>query len=419
MSRTQAAATRYVGRQASWNGCVWLANQLSCFFFSQISNFLNRLREQSVVEGEANNKEFSRPSRPDAGRVSDASPSASPLPAGRGDSGGSGTGGGSSNVLGQLDPTLDAVANMSIEDLQIAHNKGKRSFFEHSRNKGHLFVPIPMHGSIGRDKHAEGMKLAPSYRAVEEDEKHQQPIEVMSDYESRLIKKEALRNPLAEAEPDEDTPAGLRRRQLCFNLGNPYKKNATKVRKHSYQSIRLFILTSFVHAQQSSNVYQGEAADEAAALGGQSPKRQRTRKRSSQLKRERKQARRSHRPPNSPSLSSSPGSPSRSPTSSPSSMSSGTASITSSPGLSDTGDSVMTTGDSMVGSNYSVKAEAAQMLGIPLHEGETPSDGDKPIFVRQVYGVLVENWESWSAILRLIKARTTTQQVRFHKGFAV
>lgn len=118
---------------------------------------------------------------------------------------------------------------MSLEDLQLAHSKAKRSFFDQSSNKDHLYVPLPARVKLGKDDPAQGMTLAPSYRAVEEDEKHRQPIEVMSDYESRLIKKEALRNPLAEAEPDEDTPAGLRRRQLCFNLGNPYKKNASKV----------------------------------------------------------------------------------------------------------------------------------------------------------------------------------------------
>lgn len=82
------------------------------------------------------------------------------------------------------------------------------------------------------------MRLAPSFRAAEEDEKHRQPIDVMSDYESRLVKKEALRNPLGDPEPDEDTPAGIRRRQLCFNLGNPYKKNSTKV--STYSTLILF-----------------------------------------------------------------------------------------------------------------------------------------------------------------------------------
>lgn len=156
-----------------------------------------------------------------------------------------------------------------------------------------------------------------------------------------------------------------------------------------------------------SNVYQGEAADEAATLGRQSPKRQRTRKRSSQLKRERKQAKRSHRPPSSPSFSSSPGSPSHS----PKSISSTGSPVTSSPGMSESGDSVVSV--STVGSNYSVKAETAQMLGIPLHDGGNFVEaGREKSFVRSVYGVLVENWESWSTMLRLIKARTITQQVR-------
>lgn len=116
---------------------------------------------------------------------------------------------------------------MSLEDLLSAHHKTKRVIADSGVSRDHFYVPLPRLRSAHDDD--SGMKLAPSYRALEEDEKHQQPIEMMSDYESRLIKKEALRNPLAEAEPDEDTPAGLRRRQLCFNLGNPYKKSTSKV----------------------------------------------------------------------------------------------------------------------------------------------------------------------------------------------
>lgn len=159
-------------------------------------------------------------------------------------------------------------------------------------------------------------------------------------------------------------------------------------------------------------MYQGEAADEAAALGGQSPKRQRTRKRSSQMKRDKKQTKRSHRPPNSPSFSSpsSPDSLSRSPNNSPVSSNSSTAA--SSPIHSESGDSTLSEGS--IGSNYSIKAETAQLLGVPLRDGEavfeSSSEGDDKSFVRLVYGVLVENWEVWSNILRLVKARTTTKQ---------
>ncbi|KAE9339296.1 hypothetical protein PF008_g11636 [Phytophthora fragariae] len=342
----------------------------------QISNFLNRLREQAIAESDSNNKLYSRAARSDtinsasglrSSGIPDSSPSASPI-ANR-----DGTG------ANQTDATLDAIASMSLQDLRAAHQKSKALFFEKS-SKHQFQVALPRVTAPKDD--AAPLKLAPSWRAMEEDEKHRQPIDVMSDYESRLVKKEALRNPLAEAEPDEDTPSGLRRRQLCFNLGNPYKKSSSK----------------------ASNVYQGEAADEAATLGGQSPKRQRTRKRSSQLKRDKKHSKRSHRMHGSPSFKSSPGSPSRS----PSSPVSSTSSTISSPGRSESGDSVMT--DSSVGSNYSVKAEAAQMLGIPLHDGDFAEDEKSSSFVRLVYGVLAENWESWSTIIRLIKARTTTQQ---------
>lgn len=78
--------------------------------------------------------------------------------------------------------------------------------------------------------------------------------------------------------------------------------------------------------------------------------------------------------------------------------------------MSESGESLVSV--STVGSNYSVKAETAQMLGIPLHDGNFVEEGQDKSFVRSVYGVLVENWESWSTILRLIKARTITQQVR-------
>ncbi|GMF46257.1 unnamed protein product [Phytophthora fragariaefolia] len=342
----------------------------------QISSFLNRLREQAIAESDSNNKIYSRASRSDTSNsasglrpsgIPDSSPSASPI------SNRDGTG------ANQTDATLDAIASMSLQDLRAAHQKSKSLFFEKS-SKRQFQVALPRVTASKDD--AVPLKLAPSWQAVEEDEKHRQPIDVMSDYESRLVKKEALRNPLAEAEPDEDTPTGLRRRQLCFNLGNPYKKSSSK----------------------ASNVYQGEAADEAAALGGQSPKRQRTRKRSSQLKRDKKHSKRSHRMHGSPSFKSSPGSPSHS----PSSPVSSTSSTVSSPGRSESGDSVMT--DSSVGSNYSVKAEAAQMLGIPLHDGDFVEDEKSSSFVGLVYGVLAENWESWSTIIRLIKARTTTQQ---------
>ncbi|RLN94478.1 hypothetical protein BBJ28_00006208 [Nothophytophthora sp. Chile5] len=334
----------------------------------QISNYLNRLREQAIAESDSNNKLFARPSRSDASNpmagaarsgFADSSPSASPVPNRDG------------NGTSQSDSSLDAIANMSLEDLRTAFQKSKTLFFE-KPSKHHFQVTLPR--VTASTNEVMSMKLAPSWRAVEEDEKHRQPIDVMSDYESRLVKKEALRNPLAEADPDEDTPTGLRRRQLCFNLGNPYKKSTSK---------------------QASNVYQGEAADEAATLGGQSPKRQRTRKRSSQLKRDKKHSKRSHRSHGSPSFKSSPGSPSHSPSSS---VFSGSSTV-SSPGVSESGDSVMT--DSSVGSNYSVKAETAQMLGIPLHDGEFVEDGQHSSFVRLVYGVLVENWESWSTIIRL------------------
>ncbi|RMX68805.1 hypothetical protein DD238_004262 [Peronospora effusa] len=340
----------------------------------QISNFLNRLREQAIVESDSNNKLFSRVTRGEntslasgarSSGIPESSPSASPI-------------GSRENRANQTDATLNAIATMSLQDLRAAYRKSKALFFERP-SKLHFQVALPR-ATASKDE-AAPLKLAPSWRAVEEDEKHRQPIDVMSDYESRLIKKEALRNPLAEAEADEDTPTGLRRRQLSFNLGNPYKKSSSK----------------------ASNVYQNEAADEAAALEGQSPKHQRTRKRSSQLKRDKKHSKRSHRMHGSPSFKSSPGSPSHSP-SSPVSSSSSTVS---SPGRSDSGDSIMT--DSS-GSNYSVKAEAAQMLGIPLHDGDFVEDEKSGSFVRLVYSVLAENWESWSTIIRLTKARSTTQQ---------
>lgn len=78
--------------------------------------------------------------------------------------------------------------------------------------------------------------------------------------------------------------------------------------------------------------------------------------------------------------------------------------------MSESGESLVSV--STVGSNYSVKAETAQMLGIPLHDGNFVEERQDKSFVCSVYGVLVENWESWSTILRLIKARTITQQVR-------
>jgi hypothetical protein len=72
--------------------------------------------------------------------------------------------------------------------------------------------------------------------------------------------------------------------------------------------------------------------------------------------------------------------------------------------------------DTSVSSNYSVKAETAQLLGVPLRDGDAVDDEHETSFVRMVYGVLAENWEAWSNILRLIKARSITKQVRFVKN---
>lgn len=337
----------------------------------QISNYLTRLRDQANTENESINKANAKYSRVDL--MTQAKPIGAVDSLLQPNASGS-----------QASHVSDALGNMSLDAMMQMYNKSSKTMFSKP-----LRLPTPAAPrrltlqpllSVAPDT---TLKLRPSLRANEEDAKHQQPIDSMSDYESRLIKKEALRNPLGDPDPDEDTPAGLRRRQLCFNLGNPYKKTSKQ--------------------QQVSNVYQGEAADEAAALGGQSPKRQRTRKRSSQLKRDKKPAKRNHRAPSSPSFSSSPGSPSHSP-SSPSSGSS----TASSPVHSETGDSVMS--DASVGSNFSVKAETAQLLGVPLRDGDALGDENDKSFARVVYGVLVENWEAWSNILRLIKARSISKQ---------
>jgi integrator complex subunit 6 len=223
----------------------------------QLSNMLNRLREQSITESESSNKTNARPlirldssggvsiststkapSR-SSSAVAEASPSASPLHS-RNDK----------DVTSSfaMDSMVMNIATMSLKELLQSHQRSKKHVFDHqgSQNQGlhllpsppvtsSLLTPIPKRfENLKRSSDSATisevtLKLAPSWRAKDEDEKHYQPIDTMSDYESRLIKKEALRNPLGEPEPDEDTPMGLRRRQLCFNLGNPYKKSASKV----------------------------------------------------------------------------------------------------------------------------------------------------------------------------------------------
>ena len=191
----------------------------------QISNYLNRLREQSLTEGESNNKLYARsltrmestgaPNAAASRGIADASPSGSPSA--------------SRDAASGKDAAVEALAGLSLDELLDLHNKTKRQFFERrTRPSFQLDLALPRLERRFNDPN-QTLKLAPSSRAKEEDERHCQPIDVMSDYESRLIKKEALRNPLGEPEPDEDTPTGLRRRQLCFNLGNPYKKNTSKV----------------------------------------------------------------------------------------------------------------------------------------------------------------------------------------------
>lgn len=73
-------------------------------------------------------------------------------------------------------------------------------------------------------------RLTPAYRALQEDQHHHIPIAEMGSYQELLLRKEALRDPLGKPEQDEDTPTGLRRRQLQVHFGNPYRKsNYTKV----------------------------------------------------------------------------------------------------------------------------------------------------------------------------------------------
>ena len=117
-------------------------------------------------------------------------------------------------------------------------------------------------------------RLTPTRRAFEEDAKHAIPILEMGSYQPILLQKEALRDPLGDPEPDEDTPAGLRRRQLQVHFGNPYRRNSSK----------------------QSDADDGEAADEAAILRGQSPRRQRSKNRASR----RKGRSRTHSPNSSP-----------------------------------------------------------------------------------------------------------------------
>lgn len=194
---------------------------------------MNCAREQSILENEKNNKINALSARTPVQHDSyndskaDGSPTKS-LGAAQ-----------SSSRTGTL---IDTIGMKSVDELITIH--AKTHYYQHaSKAKTTHLSQSQLFCSQLSSTNTSSMKRFPHSLAFQDDNKHSQPIDVMSDYESRLINKEALRNPLGEPEIDEDTPTGLRRRQLCFNLGNPYKKNTLKVNS----TLRCFLGTIILH----------------------------------------------------------------------------------------------------------------------------------------------------------------------------
>ncbi|OQR94812.1 integrator complex subunit [Thraustotheca clavata] len=188
-------------------------------------------------------------------------------------------------------------------------------------------------------------RLAPSAStlATLDTAKFSLSVEVMSDYIPTVLKNELLRNPFGDPEKDEHTVEGTKRRKLEFSLGSPYKKSSTK--------------------KGDDMILQGEAADEAAALGSPSSTNSSRRQRSKQ--KYKKQWRRE--------MPTSPTSPETSPT---------TVSANK-PG------------------EEALKTSTETALRLGIHGNEHDQDG---LFVHHVYHTIVDNSSVWNGIVKLIRS---------------
>lgn len=113
-------------------------------------------------------------------------------------------------------------------------------------------------------------------------------------------------------------------------------------------------------------------------------------------------ARRTHRQSDSPSRSMSPGSPTGSPGYTPSTFESSP-----SPGHRDSENTMMYSSKAL----DNVKTDIALSLGVSPSSDEMSHALINSSLSQQIYHILVENWETWNAVLRLLRARSISQQV--------
>ncbi|EQC28262.1 hypothetical protein SDRG_13943 [Saprolegnia diclina VS20] len=196
-------------------------------------------------------------------------------------------------------------------------------------------------------------RLAPSAStlATSDHAKFSLTVEVMSDYIPTVLRNELLRNPFSDPEKDEHTVEGSKRRKLEFSLGSPYKKSATK--------------------KGDDLILQGEAADEAAALGSPSSSHSSRRQRSRQkYKKQWKTSGKSsptHPSPTSPETA-----------------------LLSVP-LSVTGEDAQ-----------KVMAATATRLGVTTND----DDDDEKLLSRRVYHIIIENSSVWKGVAVRIRSRS-------------
>ncbi|OQR96962.1 integrator complex subunit [Achlya hypogyna] len=184
----------------------------------QVTNHLTRMKDVAMVE-----------SSDRAARASHASPHSTPSPS-------------PFRTAAPKAGTAQAPELLGPAQLLQAHAAQRRALF--AAHKPKEWARPEWVGALAR--------LAPSATTLATPDlaKYFLTVEVMSDYIPTVLKNELLRNPFSDPDKDEHTVEGSKRRKLEFSLGSPYKKSATK--------------------KGDDLILQGEAADEAAALGSPS-----------------------------------------------------------------------------------------------------------------------------------------------------
>ncbi|KDO19419.1 hypothetical protein SPRG_15499 [Saprolegnia parasitica CBS 223.65] len=298
-----------------------LAENGRCY---QVTNHLTRMKDVAMVE--SSEKPSTRPASSSNHVSPHSTPSQSPFRATK------------EVVTGQA-PSL-----LCRTQLLQAHAAQRRTVVAPSRD---LARATEWTGTLAR--------LAPSASTLANSDRAKffLTVEVMSDYIPTVLKNELLRNPFSEPEKDEHTVEGSKRRKLEFSLGSPYKKSAAK--------------------KGDDLILQGEAADEAAALGSPSSSPSSRRQRSRQKYKKQWKT-------TSSSGKSSPTHPS--PTSPETALLRVPLSVTDEDA-------------------HKVMAATATRLGVT----STDDDSDK-LLSRRVYHIIIENSSVWKDVAARVRSRS-------------